>query len=737
MTTHVVPGIRRTSLSAQLAGLGVVRILAEQADPALRCHFTGSTLVIDTTVDDLATWLVDQYVPMPVLSPWNEGSGFGLKDRAPRVALEALLGLALPRLDQLRAAHAVVEPLATRSRAEGWPKSAVVTAVRNRCPDSMLPWLDAAVIALDADKLAFPPILGSGGNDGRLEFSTNFHQRLLELLPTNDVRRRRSLRLARDWLAGTGEEPLTKGAIGQFDPGAAGTPNSAPFGAAESVVNPWTFVLMIEGIPLFASAPARRLDSQARTVPRAAMTFMTRGSEFGSATGSADEESRGEVWVPWWDKPASFPAIKQLFSEGRAVWRGATAVDSGQMYLAVASRGVSPGVKGFDRYTIVKRNGLAFSAVLADEIETRDDGAVLIVADVEDWPDMVGRRSDPSASVTGALRRFSAARVRVARSRSRETQIGSIRELLSAVTDVELAVARSGRTREDVLPRSRPRPATNLVTLLRDGTGGALAHNPEFRVALSLASIVTEPMEDAPYGRTIREIVLPIDPPQAFGQRFSWRASAIVPGLGRRPLVDVLADLSKWMVTSARFRSTDGATSTCGVSAPSKGIRAWWPDLHAWVHGSLDEALLAAWFHALLALDWRDVTYTVPPAAPGPIDPTLALITAFRTGLPAERAEQGARYALSPEWISQLVAGHTRRVHESARRRLRQLGRTAAAPAEQSHELSVLHGKHLAAALLPVVDPTEPLYSVSRLLHTPTDGITDRDEDDKEAEEIA
>lgn len=718
MTTHIVNGTRGGSLARQLAGLGLVRILADQADPDLRCWFEAADLVIDTTVPDLAAWLADDYVPMPVLDPWNEGSGFGAKDKAPKAALASLLAIDSPRLDVFRRTYERILPIAETARQGAWPKAKQIAAVRNRCPDEMLPWMDAAIVALDADNLAFPPLLGSGGNDGRLEFSTNFHQRLLEILPIDARTRERSARLAADWLDGDAGEPLSRAAIGQFDPGAAGTPNSSPFGAAESLVNPWAFVLMIEGSPLFASAPVRRLDSQVAVQPRAAMTFMTEGSEIGSSTATSAEESRGEVWVPWWETPLSYAAIRQLFSEGRAVWRGLTAVRSGQMYLATASRGVSAGVSGFDRYTIVRRNGLAFSAVLADQVRTSANDAILVVAEVEDWPDQVRRRPELPGTVRAALRRFDEARVELVRAATGAERVRRVRDLLAAVTDMELAVGRSGRTRGDVPPWPHARDAGCLVDLLGTTDWAVVGGSTEFRIALSLASLTTAPLTTVPRGRTMREILLPIDPGAVSRARSAWRLSAVVRGLGQRPLVDILSDVALWLLTAAPYAAPPdrkaGTPIWHGIPGPPVGLRVPAAALHAWLAGEVDERELAAWLRALLALDWGKHQYIadLPELVVGaPIDPGLATLEPFRDGARAAD-DDGVRYGLTTEMVTQLVSGHPERAHRAARRRLRQLGYAVVSdPVELSPRSE--HGKRLAAALLPRV----PQGSVDRVFN--------------------
>jgi hypothetical protein len=67
---------------------------------------------------------------------------------------------------------------------------------------------EAQVKADGGAELFFPPLLGTGGNDGRLDFSTNFHQRLLDVMGTSDNNRARSVAIARDLLADAESEQL-------------------------------------------------------------------------------------------------------------------------------------------------------------------------------------------------------------------------------------------------------------------------------------------------------------------------------------------------------------------------------------------------------------------------------------------------------------------------------------------------------------------------------------------------
>src|SRR6185437_9582597 len=228
MSEQVFAGLTPEPLASYLAGLGLIRLLGEQADPAATFAWTADGLAIKTSVTDLAAWLTSEYVPTPVLSPWNGGSGFGLKDIEPRKRLSRLMDDPSPRLAVLKEAVNVAENVVRRARSAGWitaegkgDKQRVVLEFRNRCPEPLLPWIDACVV-LAQEKALFPPLLGTGGNDGRLDFSTNFHEQLLVVLDESAPGRARSVALARDALAGIETERLAAAPVGQFDPASAG-----------------------------------------------------------------------------------------------------------------------------------------------------------------------------------------------------------------------------------------------------------------------------------------------------------------------------------------------------------------------------------------------------------------------------------------------------------------------------------------------------------------------------------
>src|SRR6185437_14580183 len=146
ITRHVLPGLRPEPLASYLAGLGLIRVLGEQADPRATAVWTPDGLTIATEVTDIARWLSAEYVPTPVLSPWNGGSGFGAKDKEPLRRLGILRTHPSLRFANLRLAISVAEEVVSGAREAGWitesgvvEKDRVVLEFRNRCPDELLP----------------------------------------------------------------------------------------------------------------------------------------------------------------------------------------------------------------------------------------------------------------------------------------------------------------------------------------------------------------------------------------------------------------------------------------------------------------------------------------------------------------------------------------------------------------------------------------------------------------------
>lgn len=372
MNDIALGGCAPAPLASYLKALGVLRLLSARHRET-RAAWRNESLLLQTplTREEIEQFFLRDYSPTPVMAPWNGGSGFYEKDND--AALETILASNQTRLDLYRSClHMVEEAFAGTDRSaspKGDEKALLLIRMRGLLPDEAISWLDAAVL-LTGDTPQYPPLLGTGGNDGRLDFTNNFMQRLVEVLCLDgksvETESRDWLRLA---LFGDTAPGLTKKAIGQFSPGQAGGPNGTTGFDADAAINPWDFVLMIEGALLFAAAAVRRNADDPYGVLSYPFTVRTVGAGSGSLGEGDTANARGELWMPLWNQPASYTEIRALLSEGRVALGRKPARDALDFVRAVHQLGGYRGIRSFQRYGLLMRSGKAYLATPLERIE--------------------------------------------------------------------------------------------------------------------------------------------------------------------------------------------------------------------------------------------------------------------------------------------------------------------------------------------------------------------------------
>lgn len=491
MNAVPLAGCRNDSLLGYLKGLGTLRLLATQADPAVRASWNDATIVLHTALSREAvdSFFIERYAPTPILNPWNGGAGFDGRADAASEALGRVGATVSIRWAPYRKVLTFVnDEYIVSGRRAGFlaakqrdGKQAFVRDFRARCPEEALPWLDAAIV-LGAEGLGFPFLFGSGGNDGRLDFSVNFAARALDVVGETPVKHAPAL-LA-DALDDTATAPLVPGvAIGQFSARHAGGANATSGFDADSLVNPWDYLLMLEGALMFSGAVGRRLEHHngAPLFP-----FAFRNVAGGYATASSEEESRGELWLPIWRGSAAYVSVADLLRKGRADLpsdgstpsvRAAVAASEGA--AAVLTLGTALGLDRFERIGFVQRNGLAFTAATIGRLvpgEDSDPGIAVISRVVGRWVDRVSRAISGEAA-REALRTFNerlfafAAGARTNRARERQG-------IFIALARLEYALARTGGNDRAPMPYV---PGEILATM----DDGSAMH----RIASSVASL--------------------------------------------------------------------------------------------------------------------------------------------------------------------------------------------------------------------------------------------------------
>ena len=503
-------GCAPTPLASYLKALGVLRLISspanhvsgEAADPHARGWWENECFHLRTTLsrDALLHFFLHDYAPSPIIAPWNGGSGFYPKDNQDGFAPLAAHQVA-ERFEHIssaiqNAAH-MLDSRALTERPEGKAKVDLVAALRASLPEVVLPWLDAT-LALSGDGLAYPQLLGTGGNDGRLDFTNNFARRLVSkgkpaglFDPSTGKPSNEAETLIDSALLGTPTAGLSSTAVGQFAPGAAGGPNATTGYSSESEVNPWDFVLMLEGATAFAGTASRRHQTGTGLGASFPFTVRTVGAGWGGVEAADENDARAEFWAPLWSRPARFPELDSLFGEGRAVLNGRTARDGLDFARAAASLGISRGFRAFERFGFLMRAGKAYLATPIGRRAAASSPGAELVADLDagGWLERVrrvGRRDEEPGAARWAIKRLEDALFDVV---AAPGAAGEVEKALIALGAVAAWLGVSPTGRQTV---GTPPPVLSSPWIRRADDGSA-----EFRIAAALAGVGL-PGTDAP-----------------------------------------------------------------------------------------------------------------------------------------------------------------------------------------------------------------------------------------------
>lgn len=503
MSEIVLGGCTPTPLASYLKALGVLRLLSV-SQPETKAAWRDEKLRLQTPLsrEEIEGFFLDAYIPTPIMAPWNGGSGFYEKDN--KDALEAIVQCKDTRLSAYQRCFVVVEDaldgMDRQASPKGDQKASLLLRLRGLLPDDALAWLDAAVL-LSGDMPQYPPLLGTGGNDGRLDFTNNFMQRLLEALCLD---RKITTAESRDWLRlalfGDSAPGLIKKAIGQFSPGQAGGPNASNGFDADAAINPWDFVLMIEGSLPFAAAVVRRSADDPYGVLSYPFTVKAVSAGSGSLGEGDTTNARGELWMPLWGQPASYGEVRSLLSEGRVAVGRKPARDAVDFVRAVHHLGAYRGIRSFQRYGLLMRSGKAYLATPLGRVETSDRPSTNLLdeLDQQNWLGMFRKFAQGDAP-----ERFVTMRRRLEnvffRFSEKIPPPNEIQASLTLVGEIQAAIAGSSKAADVVGPV--PRLSERWVDAADDGSCA-------FRIARALAGLRGEAALPLP----IRAQLFPVHP---------------------------------------------------------------------------------------------------------------------------------------------------------------------------------------------------------------------------------
>lgn len=643
LQVHHLTGCAPAPLAHYLKALGILRLVAEQKDPGARGwwqdeHFC---LLTELTKAELEEFFLIEYAPTPFVSPWNKGSGFTARrdpalapveeSTAPRFApFRAGIAASREHLAALTEADAAIRAQKDRTKKKKGMTAAQALEARSLKDDPEYKrtlavldrdfkklkadlfgpyllswrgphraWMDAAFVWVEEEmKPSWASLLGTGGNDGRFDFTNNAMQRIGELFELAHPLAR-PLPGAEELLAqalwSSPSNRMSGAGTGQFLPGLAGGANSSNGAEGDSLVNGWDFLFMLEGAILFSARSTRRLDPTAAS--QASAPFSVRAHSVGHGT-PGGEKDRGEQWMPLWERPAGLADLQSLLAEGRLQLGRRLAHRPIDVARALSRLGAARGVHQFVRFGYLERNGQSNFAVPLGRFEVRTRPRARLIDDLAPWLERLRRavRDAPPARLVLAERALSDA---VFAALTHDDSPDRWQAVLSSAAAAEAVLASGTGFRAGPIPPLSPE-------WLDAGDDGS----PEWRLARALAGAAAWYDRRGRPRDPIRHHWIPLAPG---GRRFAEQDRRIardvrVVASGRDACADLGAVVERRLLEAAQR----GARRLELVAA--RGHAAHPADLALVIAGGVDLSRVSLMARALMALRWE----RAPVDRPGP-----------------------------------------------------------------------------------------------------------------------
>jgi CRISPR-associated protein Csx17 len=394
-------------------------------------------------------------------------------------------------------------------------------------------------------------------------------------------------RLAMALFADTVATPLAKAPVGQFFPGTAGGANATSGFDAASAVNPWDFILMIEGALLFASASVKRLEGNDTGALAYPFCVRQAGVGYASAAGADESASRAEMWLPVWTQRAvTLPEISAIFSEGRAQVGGRAARNGVDFARAVVGLGVDRGLDEFQRYGFQVRNGLSYFATPLTRVAAKKNVSVDLLSDIDAWLDRFRRAASKDtapASARRALSNLESCIFDLCISHTPERQMA-----------VFIALGQCQATASKSLKWTKENYLSPLYGLRKEWLKNGW-HLAEFRLAASLASITGK------FGQEWLPLRCHLEPVNSYFNKecgtLSYRWAEVRTNdvqWSEAALPDVLNNiLARRLILN---EDTEKRFETCADLA----------DIKAFIEGETDDTLLADLLWTMSLINWRE-----------------------------------------------------------------------------------------------------------------------------------
>lgn len=538
----------------------------------------------------------------------------------------------------------------TRSKklARSESKEIVIAKCRKNLSDEAVEWVDSATL-LDPDmKGQYPPIVGGGGNEGRLDYSMTFMSALGRVLEEPMDKG-----LLLNSLIASPSSSLVESKMGMLDPGRSGGYNQG-FGIEQKdfISNPWDFILALEGLMVFASSMTRKGNESLSSTLATPFTVRSSPIGYGSSSGADAKKVAFEIWAPVWNRPMPYLEVRSMISEGKVALGNTSPRNGVEFSEAIATYGIDRGIASFTRFGILERRGDSKVVVPLGRFAVGPNRMGSIILDLVEPLRRVDKflqssPSTPPASLLQTRRDVDRHILLVAQNGSAE----AAKRLLASIGQMEVSLSTRSRNSEPKKPAPIRALNPDWVLACNDGC-------LEVRVAAALASI-GGPGEVGPIRANI-EKVSPREPWKwSDGEQFAWEG---------RDFEGRLASVSARRIIAGKAADT---------RKPQENMRVYIHenDAFAFAQGDLDNALLESLLFGFLWVDWSGSDSTVAeinrtfskPIRRMPPNPDWQLLRATFGGW---SGQTGALVQTDQTILNLLVTGRVKAACSEARRAL-------------------------------------------------------------------
>lgn len=533
-------------------------------------------------------------------------------------------------------------------------------------------WMAASVVLDAAGEPQFPSLLGTGGNDGRLDFTNNAMSRIGELfdLTSDDgTPQADTPELLLQSLFDENTNRLTTNSIGQFLPGSGGGANSSTGTSGSPSVNPWDFIFMLEGAIAFSARATRRLDHLSAT--KASAPFAVHSHAAGHASPGDEKDTRGEQWMPLWKQPTTWSDLTALLGDGRMQLRRQSVNRPIDAARAIARLGVARGVTAFTRYSFLERNGQATLAVPLGRVDVAHRAHSSLIDDIAPWMERLqrlARDSHAPARLGHAERRLANA---VFDALTHDETPSRWQAVLTAAVEIEALQAGGTAITAGPIPPLQP----GWIVAASDGS-------PEFRLALALGSAAVFHPQDRRPVDPVRHHWLPLERGamkfQISDKRLAHDSRVVM--TGRNPQADCAAIVQRRLIEAGQ----QGRRQLPLQAA--FGCEARLSDLAKLINGEVDLQRVSTLARAFMAIDWKrfDFRRHLPKSQPQPAnadtssdsEPDVAWLAVRLACLPDWNlpSDHPLHIPAEPSLVARLVSGNGSAAVKIAKRRLRSKG---------------------------------------------------------------